>query len=148
MQEPSGRVLQSGTHIARIAAMPEPDGTFEEQVFVRLSREPEIAERCKRGKARAIGTIAQTLISKARAGDTASMIFYLKTQAGWRETAGLHVSATPLSGEDQSPDAAFRFFVDHLDQIGARIGQQVEPVSTQRHMIVETQLEPALELQR
>ena len=44
MQEPSGRVLQSGTHIARIAAMPEPDGTFEAQVFVRLSREPEIAE--------------------------------------------------------------------------------------------------------
>ena len=44
MQEPSGRVLQSGTHIARIAAMPEPDGTFEAQVFVRLSREPEIAD--------------------------------------------------------------------------------------------------------
>ena len=44
MQEPVGRVLQSGTHIARIAAQPEPDGTFEAQVFVRLSREPEIAE--------------------------------------------------------------------------------------------------------
>ena len=44
MQEPSGRVLQSGTHIARIVALPEQDGTFEAQVFVRLSREPEIAE--------------------------------------------------------------------------------------------------------
>lgn len=44
MQETNGRVLQSGTHIARIAALPEPDGTFEAQVFVRLSREPEIAE--------------------------------------------------------------------------------------------------------
>lgn len=44
MQESSGRVLQSGTHIARIAALPQPDGTFEAQVFVRLSREPELAE--------------------------------------------------------------------------------------------------------
>lgn len=44
MSEPSGRILQSGTHIARIVALPEPDGTFEAQVFVRLSREPEIAE--------------------------------------------------------------------------------------------------------
>ncbi len=44
MEQPTGRILQSGTHIARIVAMPEPDGTFEAQVFVRLSREPEIAE--------------------------------------------------------------------------------------------------------
>jgi hypothetical protein len=44
MEAPSGRVMQSGTHIARIVALPEPDGTFEAQVFVRLEREPEIAE--------------------------------------------------------------------------------------------------------
>jgi hypothetical protein len=40
----AGRVFQSGTHIARIAALQQPDGTFEAQVFVRLVREPEIAE--------------------------------------------------------------------------------------------------------
>ncbi len=44
MQDPTGRVVQSGTHIARIVALLEPDGTFEAQVYVRLSREPEIAE--------------------------------------------------------------------------------------------------------
>ncbi len=44
MEHSPERVLQSGTHIARIAALEEPDGTFEAQVFVRLSREPEIAE--------------------------------------------------------------------------------------------------------
>lgn len=56
--------------------------------FAMIRRDEEIAERYKRGKARAIGAIgaiAQSLITKARAGDTASMIFYLKTQAGWRE---------------------------------------------------------------
>lgn len=40
----TGQVLQNGSHIARIATQPQPDGTFEAQVFVRLVREPEIAE--------------------------------------------------------------------------------------------------------
>lgn len=54
--------------------------------FSLMRREPEIAARYKKGKARAIGSVAQSLITKARAGDTASMIFFLKTQGGWRET--------------------------------------------------------------
>jgi hypothetical protein len=41
---PPGRMLQSGTHLARILAVRQPDDTFEAQVFVRLTREPEIAE--------------------------------------------------------------------------------------------------------
>ena len=45
-----------------------------------------MAERYERGKAKAIGAIAQSLIAKARGGDTASIIFFLKTQGGWRET--------------------------------------------------------------
>jgi len=40
----NGRILQSGTHIARIVAQKQPDDTFEAQVFVRLTREPDIAE--------------------------------------------------------------------------------------------------------
>lgn len=39
-----GQMLQSGTHIARILAQKQPDDTFEAQVFVRLAREPELAE--------------------------------------------------------------------------------------------------------
>ena len=39
-----GKVLQSGTHLARILAVRQPDNTFEAQVFVRLTREPEVAE--------------------------------------------------------------------------------------------------------
>lgn len=40
----AAQILQSGTHIARIATQPQADGTFEAQVFVRLMREPEVAE--------------------------------------------------------------------------------------------------------
>lgn len=39
-----GRILRSGTHLARILAVAQPDHTFEAQVYVRLTREPEIAE--------------------------------------------------------------------------------------------------------
>jgi len=39
-----GRILRSGTHVARIVAVKLPDQTFEAQVYVRLTREPEIAE--------------------------------------------------------------------------------------------------------
>jgi hypothetical protein len=38
------RILQNGAHIARITAVQMPDATFEARVFVRLTREPEIAE--------------------------------------------------------------------------------------------------------
>lgn len=54
--------------------------------FSIMQRDPEIAERYRKGQARAVGSVAQSLITKARAGDTASMIFFLKTQGGWSET--------------------------------------------------------------
>ena len=57
-----------------------------------VDRDPGIALHYKRGKAKAIGTVAQGLLQKARAGDTTSAIFYLKTQAGWRETT--HIDHT------------------------------------------------------
>ena len=54
--------------------------------FEMIDRDPEISERYKSGKAKVIRDIADSLITKARSGDTACMMFYLKTQAGWRET--------------------------------------------------------------
>lgn len=66
--------------------------------YAMMERDEEIAARYKKGKARAIGAIAQGLIAKARGGDTTSMIFYLKTQAGWRETQHLE-----MTGQDGGP---------------------------------------------
>ena len=53
-----------------------------------LDRQPEVAEHYKKGKAKAIVAIAQGLIQQARGGDKVAQMFYLKTQAGWRETQG------------------------------------------------------------
>lgn len=54
--------------------------------FALLNRDEDLSERYKRGKARAVGAVAQSLVTKARAGNVTAMIFFLKTQGGWRET--------------------------------------------------------------
>lgn len=51
-----------------------------------MERQPEVGERYKKGKAKAIGSVAQGLLQQARNGNTTAAMFYLKTQAGWRET--------------------------------------------------------------
>lgn len=51
-----------------------------------MDRQPEVSERYKKGKAKAIGSVAQGLLQQARDGNTTAAMFYLKTQAGWRET--------------------------------------------------------------
>jgi len=43
-------------------------------------------EELDQSKARANATIGGALFNKAKSGDTAAMIFWMKTQAGWKET--------------------------------------------------------------
>ena len=54
-----------------------------------MERQPEVSERYKKGKAKAIGSVAQGLLQQARDGNTTAAMFYLKTQAGWRETQNI-----------------------------------------------------------
>jgi len=77
-----------------------------------MERDPEISVRYKRGKSKAIGAVAQGPLQKARDGDTASAIFYLKTQAGWRET-----DRREHTGADGSPlIPTIRVVFDGLDE--------------------------------
>jgi hypothetical protein len=50
------------------------------------SRQPEVSDAYKRGKAKAVGNVAKNLIQQAQNGNITAAIFYLKTQAGWKET--------------------------------------------------------------
>ena len=59
-----------------------------------VDRDEDISARYKRGKARAIGAIAQSLITEARGGNITAMIFYLKTQAGWREKSEVDLTSS------------------------------------------------------
>tara|TARA_R110002020_G_C15932161_1_gene743902 strand:- start:226 stop:600 length:375 start_codon:yes stop_codon:yes gene_type:complete len=48
-------------------------------------RQVEVSEGYKRGKAKAIASVAGNLLNQATQGNLSAMMFYLKTQAGWRE---------------------------------------------------------------
>lgn len=50
-----------------------------------MKRDERVSEHYKKGKARAIVTVAKNLIGQATSGNTTAAIFYLKTQAGWKE---------------------------------------------------------------
>jgi hypothetical protein len=86
-------------------------GTF----YAMCDREPDILERYKRGKARVIKDIANSLITMARDGDKAAAMFYLKTQAGWRETN--HVDHTSSDGT-MTPQKVERVIVKAKDSDG------------------------------
>ena len=77
-----------------------------------LERDEDVSALYKKGKARAVGFVAQNLIQKARGGDLGAQIFYLKTQAGWKETqrvegagdTGEHVIAYKWLDDDDTDD--------------------------------------------
>jgi hypothetical protein len=58
------------------------------------ARQPEVSDAYKKGRSRAIASVGGNLITQAKAGNTAAAIFYLKTQAGWKETTGLDLSSS------------------------------------------------------
>lgn len=77
-------------------------------MFELMDRQPEVSERYKAGKSKAIATVARGLLMQARDGNVSAATFYLKTQAGWRETT--HVEMTgkdsgPIQHEDVTRDA-------------------------------------------
>jgi hypothetical protein len=77
--------------------------------YALMDRNPGISERYKRGRAKAKASISGGLIKKARAGDTTSQIFYLKTQCGWRETQHIDHSSTDGS---MTPQTIERIIID------------------------------------
>lgn len=82
-----------------------------------MERQPEVAKRYKMGKARAISSVAQGLLGRAQAGDTASAIFYLKTQAGWKETTAIDVTqkSTVKVSSDMTPQEAAKAYQDMMN---------------------------------
>lgn len=64
-----------------------------------MKRDKEVSERYKKGKAKAIGSVAQSLLTQAKGGNLTAIIFYLKTQAGWNETMNVATEDTEDSNE-------------------------------------------------
>lgn len=70
-----------------------------------MSRDDSISAAYKRGRARAVGTVGQSLLRSATEGNITAQIFYLKTQAGWRENTQ-EVQDLPPVVINLTPDAA------------------------------------------
>jgi len=68
-----------------------------------MERQPEVSLRYKRGKAKAIGSVSKGLLQKAQSGDNAAAMFYLKTQAGWRESSQVDHTSSDGSMTPQHP---------------------------------------------
>lgn len=66
----------------------------------RLSEDPRAAAAYELGKSLSIASVAETLLKKAKGGDTTSMIFYLKTQGGWSEKQRLEITNVRRSFEE------------------------------------------------
>lgn len=66
--------------------------------YEKQKRYPELKEAVKAGKAKGIAIVTEKLLEKAMNLDTTAMIFYLKCQAGWRDT-----QAVQLTGADGAP---------------------------------------------
>ena len=65
-------------------------GLPQAQIAVLLGCDPKtlrkhFGQELEVGDAKATAKIAQTLFNKALSGDTASLIFWMKARAGWRE---------------------------------------------------------------
>ena len=82
-------------------------------------------------KAKANATIGGALFNKAKSGDTAAMIFWMKTQAGWRETS-VHEHGGIGGGPIQTQEvSALDRINSKLDGIAARSRPDGDPSGTE-----------------
>ena len=72
-------------------------GISESLLYQQKRENEEFAAAIKRGKAKGIALVTNKLMESIKGGNMTGMIFFLKTQAGWKET-NLH-EVTGANGE-------------------------------------------------
>lgn len=97
--------LESLASVLTVEQIADRFGMSRSTLFKIMAENPEIRARFDMGKAKAIEEIGGKLMDKARKGDTASIIFFLKTQAGWRETSKVELTG-PQGGPVQTLDVS------------------------------------------
>ena len=71
-------------------------GITEKTLFNIEKRQPEVREAYEYGRAAKIAAMGNNLVKLALDGNVTANIFYLKTQAGWKEEQA-EVTAQPIS---------------------------------------------------
>lgn len=80
--------------------------------------------------AKANATIGGALFNKAKGGDTAAMIFWMKTQAGWRET-NVHEHTGKDGGPIQSEVTALERISGRIAGLAARTAENSDSGGTE-----------------
>jgi hypothetical protein len=74
-----------------------------------MERLPDVKDAVKRGKARKIEAVAESLFQKATSGgNVVAAIFYLKAQAGWKDDGSGQEEPQPLTINLVQPDGTTR----------------------------------------
>ena len=78
-------------------------GISERTLRSRKGEIADFADAIKRGKAKGIALVTNKLMESIKGGNMTGMIFFLKTQAGWKETTVQE--HTGANGKDLIPSA-------------------------------------------
>ena len=84
--------------------------------YALMERNPDISERYKKGRAKAKGAIAGSLIQKARSGELGAQIFYLKTQCGYTETQRIETDINVQHVISSKPLTANEWAIEHTGE--------------------------------
>ena len=68
-------------------------GMGESTLYEKMEKYPEFSEAIKSGKAQGIALVTEKLLEKVMGMDTTIILFYLKCQAGWRDSQDLNVTS-------------------------------------------------------
>lgn len=69
-------------------------------------RQPEVFQAYQKGRGKAIAGVGSNLITQARNGNVTAAIFYLKTQAGWKEDHTEERELPPIIINTHAPNQA------------------------------------------
>lgn len=78
-------------------------GISESTLTKRKKENTDFTDAIKRGKAKGIALVTNKLMESIKGGNMTGMIFFLKTQAGWKETTVQE--HTGANGKDLIPSA-------------------------------------------
>lgn len=67
-------------------------GISESTLYERKRENTDFAEAIKRGRAKGIAVVTNALMKKVKEGNVTAMIFFLKSQAGWKETQSVDLN--------------------------------------------------------
>ena len=92
-------------------------GISESTLTKRKKENTDFTDAIKRGKAKGIALVTNKLMESIKGGNMTGMIFFLKTQAGWKETnvqehTGANGGAIQVNTTVMSPEEAYNLLIN------------------------------------